>query len=440
VAQRYSRRQFLEQAALAGGALALGGTGALAARPSFVLPNPKNSGIEHVIVMMMENRSFDHLLGWLPGADGQQAGLTYVDSAGVSHATYPLAPGDPLTDDYQGCGHPDPDHSYQGGRIELNGGACDGWLKAGSNDVFAIGYYDADDVAFLAAAAPGWTTFDRYFCAILGPTFPNRFYMHAAQTDRLSNTFEPSTLPTIWDRLAAAGLTGRYYFSDAPFLGLWGPKYASISRDFNHFLEDCAAGTLPHVAYVDPRFIEEETGTSNDDHPHSDIRNGEVFMNQVYDAVRQSPDWKHTVLVITYDEWGGFFEHVAPPAGPIPPASAAAGDADGLFGFRVPTLVISPYAQRGAILHTPFDHTSILRMIEWRWGLQPLTVRDASASNLALALDFSKPNRTAPAYAIAAGPYGAPCPNTPSTASTATQEENEWIAMRALAQSYGWNF
>ena len=296
MAHKYSRRQFLEQAALAGGAFAFAGPAALAAKPSTGLPNPKNSGIEHVIVMMMENRSFDHLLGWLPGADGQQVGLSYTDDGGVSHATYPLAP------DYQGCGHPDPDHSYAGGRVEYDGGACDGWLRAGSNDIYAIGYYTQSDVPFLASAAPGWTTFDRYFAAMLGPTFPNRFCMHAAQTDRLSNTFEPSTLPTIWDRLAAAGLTGRYYFSDAPFLGLWGPKYASISRDFNHFLEDCAAGTLPQVAYVDPRFINEESGTSNDDHPHSDIRNGEVFMNMVYDAVRQSPDWKHTVLVITFDE------------------------------------------------------------------------------------------------------------------------------------------
>ena len=424
---------------MAGGAFALAGPAALAAKPG-ALPNPKNSGIEHVVVLMMENRSFDHLLGWLPGADGRQAGLTYVDTAGVSHSTYQLAPGsgNPLTDDYQGCGHVDPDHSYQGGRIQLNGGACDGWLKTNtSNDVFPIGYYDADDVAFLASAAPGWTACDRYFAAILGPTFPNRFYMHAAQTDRLSNTFELSTLPTIWDRLAAAGLTGRYYFSDAPFLGLWGPKYVSISRDFSHFLDDCQAGTLPQVAYVDPRFISEESGTSNDDHPFSDIRNGEVFMNQVYQAVTQSPDWKHTVLVITFDEWGGFFEHVAPPAAPIPPASAAAGDTDGLLGFRVPSLVISPYAPRHVISHTSFDHTSILRMIEWRWNLQPLTVRDQTANNLALALDFGRPDRSAPAYPVA-GIFGAACPNT-TDAPAAAPDENEWIGVRALAQSYGWD-
>jgi len=432
---------------MAGGALAVGGTAALAAKPA--LPNPRNSGIEHIVVMMMENRSFDHLLGWLPGADGRQAGLTYTDAAGVAYSTYPLAP------DYQGCGHNDPDHSYDGARIEYNGGACDGWLRtsestlpSGATDLYPIGYYGQSDVAFLAHAAPGWTACDRYFSGILGPTFPNRFYMHAAQTDRLSNTFDLSTLPTIWDRLAAAGLTGRYYFSDAPFLGLWGLKYTSISRPFGQFLEDCANGTLPQVSFVDPKFIDEESGTSNDDHPFSDIRNGEVFMNAVYTAVTQSPAWKHTVLVINFDEWGGFFEHVPPPPAPVPKDGA---DPDGRLGFRVPALIVSPYAARGVVSSTQFDHTSILRMIEWRWNLAPLTVRDATANNLATALDFGKPNRSAPLYAVT-GVFGGACPNTTDTPPpagaagnqpappAAAAAENEWIAVRALAQSYGWNF
>lgn len=432
MAHKYSRRQFLEQAALTGSALALGARGAVQlAKAAPLLPNPRNSGIEHVVLVTMENRSFDHLLGWLPGADGMQGGLTYVDSSDNELSTYPLAP------DYQGCGHPDPDHSYAGARVEYNGGACDGWLRAGSNDIYAIGYYEQNDVSFLAAAAPEWTTFDRYFSAILGPTFPNRFYMHAAQTDRLSNTFELSTLPTIWDRLAAAGLTGRYYYSDAPFLAFWGPKYIGISRTFAQFLADCAAGKLPQVAYVDPRFVDEDSGTSGDDHPHADIRNGEAFLNLVYQAVTQSPDWKHTVLVITYDEWGGFFEHVAPPSGPIPTASQAAGDTDGLLGFRVPSLVISPYAPRNLVSHTTFDHTSVLRLIEWRWNLSPLTVRDAGANNLALALDFGKPHPTAPAYDVPSGPFGGACPTIAS--SFVIEEANEWIAVRALAQSYGWS-
>jgi phospholipase C len=431
-ARNVSRRRFLEQLALAGGGLALAGPASLSARKG--LPKPTHSGIDHVVLVMMENRSFDHMLGWLPGADGRQSGLVYSDAAGVPHATHALAP------DYQGCGHPDPDHSYRGGRIEYNSGACDGWLRAGANDEYAIGYYVQNDLPFYSAAATGWTACDRYFSAIMGPTFPNRFYQHAAQTDRLQNTFELSTLPTIWDRLAAAGLTGRYYFNDAPFLGLWGPKYFPISRSFNSFLDDCAAGTLPHVSYVDPKFIQELTGTTNDDHPHADIRNGQAYLNQVYDAVTQSPAWKRTLLVINYDEWGGFFDHVAPAAASIPPASQAAGDTDGLRGFRVPCLLISPYASRGLVTHTVFDHTSVLRFIEWRWGLQPLTERDETANNLALALDFGNPNQEAPTYLVPPGPFGSPCPFSPSSLSPSSSEANEWSAVRALAQSYGWTF
>jgi phospholipase C len=419
-----SRREFLERAAMGAGALAVGPYVELDAQTG-TLSDPARSGIDHVIVVMMENRSFDHMLGWLPGADGRQGGLTYFDSAGIPHSTYALAP------DYQGCGHPDPDHSYVGGRVEYNGGACDGWLRAGENDEYAIGYYTQSDLPFFAGAAADWTACDRYFSALMGPTFPNRFYQHAAQTDRLTNTFELSTLPTIWDRLAERGLRGRYYFQDAPFLGLWGLKYFSISRHYNSFLRDCAAGTLPHVAFVEPRFIEEESGISNDDHPHADVRDGQAFLNQVYTAVTRSPAWKRTLLVINYDEWGGFFDHVPPPTAPIPPATQAAGDTDGLLGFRVPSFIISPYARRRFVSHTTFDHTSVLRFIEWRWGLQPLTVRDATARNLAEALDLRRPNKKARQYAVPPGPHATLC---------LPLEPDKWSTLRELARSYGWVF
>jgi phospholipase C len=372
---------------------------------------------------MMENRSFDHMLGWLPGADGRQAGLTYVDRDGVPHPTYSLAP------DYQGCGHEDPDHSYEGGRVEFNGGACDGWLRAGANDLYSIGYYTQTDIPFFARAAMDWTTCDQYFSAILGPTFPNRFYQHSAQTDRLSNTFELSSRPTIWDRLESAGLIGRYYFSDVPFIALWGLKYLSISRSFRRFLQNCALGTLPHVAFVEPRFIGGEAlGVANSDHPFDDIRDGQAFLNLVYTAVTRSPAWRRTLLVINYDEWGGFFDHVPPSSAPIPPASAAAGDVDGLRGFRAPCLIISPFALRQSVSHLLFDHASVLRFIEWRWGLEPLTVRDETAVNLAEALDFSRRNVFAPLYAVPPGPFGIPCTTSP----------DKWTAVRGLARSYGW--
>jgi phospholipase C len=272
-----TRRRFLASAGAAASAAVLG-------RPLIGAHAATRPGFDHVVVVMMENRSFDHFLGWLPGADGRQAGLTYRDAAGVAHPTHALAP------DFQGCGHPDPDHSYEGGRTEYSGGRADGWLRAGANDEYAIGYYRQADLPFLGRAVPQWTTFSRYFAAILAETFPNRIYQHAGQTDRIHNTNTISTLPTIWDRLAAARLSGRYYYSDVPFLALWGAKYIPISRPVTTFFADCAAGTLPNVSFVDPRFEDEESGTSGDDHPHADVRGGEAFMASIYRAVTQSPN------------------------------------------------------------------------------------------------------------------------------------------------------
>jgi phospholipase C len=405
IARNISRRRFIQRAGEAVAGVSLAGLlpSAEAAGRNKALPKPHLSGINHIVVVMMENRSFDHFLGWLPGADGRQEGLTYVDRAGMPHSTHPLAP------DYQGCGHPDPDHSYEGGRVEYNNGACDGWLRAGENDDYAIGYYTEQDLPFYANAVDHWTTLDCYFSAIMAGTYPNRIYQHAAQTDRLDNALRISTLPTIWDRLAEHSLTGRYYFSDLPLIALWGAKYLPISRPIPEFLADCAAGTLPHVSFVEPRFLGEAQGISNDDHPFADIRNGQVFLNRVYEAVTTSPNWPNTVMIINYDEWGGFFDHVPPTKAPIPPADTALGS-DGLRGFRTPAMIISPWSPRGMVAHGLYDHTSVLKMIEWRWHLRPLTVRDATANNLAEALDFSRPNYEAPQFAVPDMFFGGPCP------------------------------
>jgi phospholipase C len=385
----WTRRQFIYSSAAALGSLAAGRSSLWAdPKGKTGLPKPDKSGIKHVVVAMMENRSFDHFLGWLPGADGRQAGLVYTDSLGNAFETHPLAP------DFQGCGHPDPDHSYAGGRVEYDNGLCDGWLRAGTNDTFAIGYYTQNDLPFLGQAAPDWTVCDRYFAPIMASTYPNRIYQHAAVTDRVDNTLSLSALPTIWDRLAAAKLQGRYYFSDVPFIALWGQQYASITRSYNQFLQDCASGDLPEVAFVDPPFFGEESGGSSDDHPHGDIRAGEWWLYQTYRAVTTGPDWKHTVLVINFDEWGGFFDHVPPSEAPdVDPALA-------LRGFRVPCVIVSPFSAPGAIDHGVYDHTSVLKMIEWRWGLPPLSARDAAASNLAEALDFNLVRHDVPDYAV----------------------------------------
>jgi phospholipase C len=410
----------------------LAACGARSAAPASSAPN--GGQIKHVVVLTMENRSFDHFLGWLPGTDGEQAGLSYPDASGALHPTHALAP------DFQGCAFQDPDHSYQGGRVEYDGGRNDGWLRA--SDGYAIGYYTQADLPFLGRAATAWTALDRYYPSILSETFPNRIYQHAGQTDRISNTLELSSLPTIWDRLAEKGLKGRYYFSDLPFLALWGSRYVGISARIDQFYADARAGTLPEVAYVDGEFAQEATGTGNDDHPHVDVRSGEKFMADVYAAVTQSPEWSDTVLVITFDEWGGFFDHVPPPTEDISPATRAAGDVDGRLGFRVPALLVSPWARRGHVGHAQYDHTSVLRMIEANWDLAPLTGRDASAADLADELDLSHPSTDAPAIVVPAGPFGVPCPSTgPANGvlggvrfrSSQLQAER----LRSLAQQHG---
>ncbi|RNM16147.1 alkaline phosphatase family protein [Nocardioides pocheonensis] len=422
-----NRRQLLKTTALLGAGAALGGSAGArlldpAAAAATVLPDPGASGIDHVVVVMMENRSFDHFLGWLPGADGKQAGLTYVDRYGVPHGTHHLAA-------YASCGYADPDHSYEGGRIELNGGKCDGWLKAGENDELAVGYYTQPDLGFLGQAAPAWTVCDRYFSAVMAETYPNRFYLHAAQTDRLHNSTTQATMPTIWDRLKDAGVSGRYYFSDVPFTALWYDKYLDISAPFAQFLTDAAAGQLPAVSFVDPRFEDESSGTSSDDHPHADIRAGEAFLAQVYAAITSSPQWASTLLVVTFDEWGGFFDHVAPSTAPDVSATTA------LRGFRVPTLLVSPRARRGSVAHGTYDHTSILRAIEWRWGLPALTPRDANARNLLEVLDFTSPaDLTAPSITVRPFVAGAPC----GVEATGV-EASEWSDLKKLALSLNWS-
>jgi len=141
-------------------------------------------------------------------------------------------------------------------------------------------------------------------------------------------------------------------------------------------------------------------------------------------------------LIITFDKWGGFFDHAAPPLGPIPPADAALGS-DGRLGFRVPTLVVSPFARRQFVARRAFDHTSVLKLIEWRWGLASLTVRDATADNLAAILDFNQVNAGAPAFSVPPGPFGGACVSgLAPVAPTATSEQNEWSAVGSLATQY----
>jgi phospholipase C len=355
------------------------------------------SQIKHIVVAMMENRSFDHFLGWLPNANGKQAGLSYVDVSGVSHPTHELAP------EWTGCGYNDPDHSYDGGRIEVDNGLMDGFMKTSTADVFAIGYYRETDNKFFPKFATNFTACDMYFPSILGPTFPNRIFQLCGQTDRLDDSVSLCSYPTIFDHCSAAGVSSKYYFGNVPFLTLFPIDAIKYANSLSDFISDCANGTLPAVSFVDPSFTL-VLNTANDNHPQADIRNGDAFIAQVYQAVTTSPEWESTVLVLNYDEWGGFFEHVPPPRALAPNnTDPDLVNGEALLGCRVPCIVASPWTlgspANPTVNHTVFDHTSVLKMIESVFDVQPLAARETSdtVGNLLSVIDFNRKPRLAPA-------------------------------------------
>lgn len=440
-----TRREFLRGVAATTGVLTLGGCGggngsddisnlllpgagpgAMPTADLSQLPAPEDSGIDHIVQVMMENRSFDHMLGWVPGSDGRQAGQRFPNINGDLVETFRLSQ-DPNYG-YQGCGWGDPNHGYDGGRVHLNSGLMDGWLltdptSSDPEDKFPVGYYTADDLPFYKGVAQNFTVCDRYFHGILAQTFPNRIYIHAGATDRLTNTLPfaqqaPSVLPTVWDLLADAGISGKNYFFDLPLTGLWGTKYVDISAPFGQFLIDAATGNLPAVSYFDPFFGlsvgETPAGISQDDHPQADVRDGQVYLNRIYDALRTSPNWERTLMIVTYDEWGGFYDHVAPPFAPVSAAEAALSN-DGRLGFRTPCVIIGPRAKRGHVSHIQFDPNSVINLIRWRFGLGNLSVRDTTSINMAHALDFvNPPALDAPDFGLPprVTPYGTLCTGT----------------------------
>jgi phospholipase C len=406
-----NRRRFLKTAGVAAGSLASAGRLARA-----------GNTIEHIVVTMMENRAFDHILGWLPNANGMQAGLSYENLNGQYQSTFDLAP------NFTGCQWPDPDHSYDGGRVEYNNGEMNGFLQVQANSVFPIGYYTEADLPFRAALARNYVTCDNYFPSILAPTFPNRIFMYAGQTDRLDDSLTICTLPTILDNLKAAGITHKYYYGDVPFLALWGTKYLSISHPYSQFLADCAAGTLPAVTFVDPAFTL-ALNLGNDDHPLSDVRNGDAYLAQTFQAVTQSPQWPSTALIINFDEWGGFFDHVPPPRATAPnDVDPDLVDGEALLGIRVPCIAVSPWSlgnpNNPTVNHTVFDHTSVLKLIESVWGVPPLTARDAgdTVGDLLDVFNFSVFNPAVPSLPTPS--YTVPIPVCSSSINPSSDNES----------------
>jgi phospholipase C len=397
------RREFLERiasvAGLAGlGAIPAGTLIAEAARAEAqALPDPRNLPLDHVVVVMMENRSFDHYLGWLEGADGSQD-EQYTDPAtGEAVATRHASS---LDAQWQGCGHPDPGHGWDAGRSQLRGG----FLAEGSgNDEFALTYYDEGEIEFLHAAADAYTVYDRFFCSLLGPTWPNRYYKWSAQSGGRKDNAPPletagNQWETIFDRALGRGVSARYYQSDLPFSAVWGPRGVSWTRPLAEYYADCALGTLPNVAIVDPPFRDGGggDGLSADEHPHGDVRLGQAWMADVVRAFVHSRCYRRGALFVVYDEWGGFFDHVRPPRVPDARASTDLAEDFGQMGFRIPAVAISPFARGERVRHAQLGFESIIKLIGYRFGLGHLTVRDRYATNIGETLDWEQPQLEAP--------------------------------------------
>jgi phospholipase C len=450
-----TRREFLERTAyaagLAGAAAALPANAVLSAAAEAAaresgLPSPRNLPIDHFVVLMMENRSFDHYFGWVPDADGLQD-QTFTDPAGNAVATRHFSTLGSGGMEYKGCGHPDPGHGWESGRAQLQGG----FLAAGSdNDEFALTYFNSGELGFIHDAASAYTLYDRFFCSLLASTWPNRYYKWSAQSGGRKDNAPPlesagNQWETIFDRGLARGLSARYYASDLPFSAVWGARGAAWTNPITRYYADCEAGTLPNIAFVDPPFRDGGggDGLSADEHPLGDVRLGQAFMADVVNAFVRSPCYRRGALFVIYDEWGGFFDHVRPPSVPDDRASADLNENFGQMGFRIPALAVSPFA-RGKrnragfrVDHGAYGHESILKLISYRFGLGDLTLRMASARNIGLSFDWAHADFDAPALPDPPEVATAPCAlGGGDVLDSQAAHESDLAALEALAERF----
>jgi phospholipase C len=417
-----SRRGVL-RAALAAGAVAgtgawraatgTAGTGALrsAARGPGSLPHPELPPgtdtlpqIEHIVVLMMENHSYDNHLGMLnrSGADGFTLGH---DGRPTAQNPYPdgkiqHAFRMPTTCQLSGK----PSQTWTNSHVQVDGGKMNGFVRSGSGPV-AMGYWERADLPFYYSMASTFPIADHYFCSVLGQTFPNRRYLLAATSlgminDGVPDPFDYPANGTIFDRLHHAGVTFADYYSllddflPTATMGLFPElliKYPTHLHPVDDFFDAAKAGTLPGFSLVEPNY-----GKTSEEDPQN-IAYGEQFAASVIDAVMQGPGWKETLLIWTFDEHGGYYDHVVPPAAAapddIPPHTDGGPVYTGFkqYGIRVPCAIISPWARPDYVSHVIFDHTSILALAEAKWNLPAMTHRDANASNMLDMLDLSAP-------------------------------------------------
>jgi phospholipase C len=363
--------------------------------------------IEHFLVLMQENHSFDNYFGTYPGANGIPPGT--------------CMPVDPFDSNNTECVQPfeigsgnvemdDPDHSSETHALQYNNGEMNGFVYAlnvrNQDGRLAMAHYSEQDLSYYWNIADEYVLFDNLFSSVHAGSFENHMYWVAATTGQkegytLQQVF--ANTPTIFDRLQEQGISWKFYVQNydpemnyrtahlypanrasqvvwVPLLNidrfLDDPNLFSHIVNMDEYYTDLVNGTLPSVAFMVP------SGPS--EHPPSNVGSGQRFIRTLIQSLMQSRYWDSSAFVWSYDDWGGWYDHVSPPQ----------VDQDG-YGFRVPALLVSAYAKQGYIDHTQLDFTSFLRFIEDNWGLAPLATRDAQANSIINAFDFTQPPRPA---------------------------------------------
>lgn len=354
--------------------------------------------IEHLIFVMQQNHTFDNYFGTYPGANGIPANTCIPVSLSKVQTAACVAPFNigtyPITD----LSHSEETFSaqYQNGKMT---GFVDALVKLNQDAKLTMGYFDDRDIPFYWNLADQFVLFDNYYSSAHTGSIMNRMFSITGQPGSDENRIPANgygDIPTIFDRLQERGISWKYYIRNynpefnyralkeldylppqiqwVPLLSfdrfLDDPELSSHIVDFSEYFTDLQNGTLPAVSYV--------LLLGATEHPISDPQLGQITTRTMIQTLMESDAWKSSALLITYDDWGGWYDHVPPPQ----------VDKYG-YGFRVPAMLVSAYARQGHIDHTQLDHTSILKFIEANWGIEPLAQRDAQANNLTTAFDFA---------------------------------------------------
>lgn len=356
--------------------------------------------ISTIVVLMLENHSYDNILGMLPGRGRGftlgRGGKPIETNPGpdneIIHA-FPM-PTPCQLDRF-------PFNTWDATHQSWNKGRMDGFVKSQSGPV-SMGYFDPATLPFVNFLAATFPVCDNYFCSVMAQTFPNRRYLMAGTSlgliaDTLNGDRPPNG--TIFEALNNHGISWKnYYFktsNPSTLIWLYLSENSAVTDklvSIDDFYADAGAGTLPAFSMIDPDF-----GSSSEENPQ-DVQYGDQLLGDVVSALTASPQWPGTVLVWTYDESGGYFDHVPPPAAVkpdhVPPALSSSDKYKGGFdryGLRVPAGVVSPLAKADYVSHVVHDHTSVLKLIERKWNLPSLTRRDAHADDLLDCLDLVGP-------------------------------------------------